>query len=121
MDMVDTAMEHMEAMADTVTPIMVPMAATAAMPPPTMDTTPLPTLRDMATALTLLPTTTMLPVDMNLTTLTEAGILILLAPAPTPLATSLTAMATSPTAMAMSSTLLVPPSSTTVFPATSNV
>merc|ERR1712243_266577 len=28
MDMVDTAMEHMEAMADTVTPIMVAMATT---------------------------------------------------------------------------------------------
>merc|ERR1711962_1403298 len=104
----------------------VPMAVTAAMPPPTTDTMPLPTLRDMVTApmllpLTLLPTTTMLPMDMNLITLTEAGILTLLAQVPTPLATRLTAMATLVMAMAMSSTLRLPPTSTTVCPVTTDL
>merc|ERR1712180_189750 len=99
---------------------------TAAMPPPTTDTMPLPTLRDMATApmllpLTLLPTTTMLPMDMIPTILTGVGTLILQAPAPTPLVTSPMAMVTSLMAMAMLSTLRLPPTSTTVCPATTEL
>merc|ERR1711962_1660317 len=68
----------------------------------------------MLLPLTLLPTTTMLPMDMIPTILTGVGTLILQAPAPTPLVTS-------PMAMAMLSTLRLPPTSTTVCPATTEL
>merc|ERR1711962_628056 len=132
--MVDTAMVDMDTgiLTTVGTPASlqwcppVPMAATAAMPPPTTDTMPLPTLRDMATVpmplpLTLLPTTTMFLMDMIPTILTGVGTLILQVPAPTPLATSPMAMATSLMAMAMLSTLRLPPTSTTVCPATTDL
>merc|ERR1711973_691084 len=121
------------------------MVATAAMPLPTMvDTTLFLTLLDMVTAPMLLPPTlltltaptAMLPTDI----LTAAGILMLLALAPTPLATvlmlplptaptplatvpmllaiALTPLAIRPTGTGMFSTLPAPLSCTVALPPT---